>query len=222
MKNRIILFLIFMSTFNCRIDNNSNQSSSGRFRIDRYHENGKLKSRVWYNQENESDSLGLWFYESGKLEVKAQFSKGKQIGPTVFYYPNGNIERYCFFNNTGDDSAMYVVDYNENGEIIKERGQPIGIYHVNGLKIPVNEYLDFEAIVAFPPDAKMILKVGVKEGGTDFNFGNIYEVRNDLIPFFRHYFEHKGEFPMMVVSELNDTIRNTIRRDTINFTVRVD
>lgn len=218
-KNKIILLCLIL--LGCQHDKKSNNFSSNRIMHEDWYENGNIESRVWYNKALKEDSLGLWYYENGNLKAKIRFSDGKQIGPSLYYHPNGNIELFCFFNETGDGSVMYAREYNERGEVIDEKGEPIGVVYEKGLRIPPESYFDYTVIAAIPPDSEMAIHTAIKEGTPDFVTGKGYWVK-DKMPLFRCFFEAQGEYPMRVISELNDTIRNVVRRDTLSFVVTVE
>ncbi len=222
MRIKFGIAIIYIMFFGCQNNKDLNQFSEGKIMHEDWYKNGKLKSRVWHNKELKKDSLGLWFYENGNPQVKAQFSNGKQIGPSTYYYSNGDIKSYYFYNEEGDGSAMYGQKYNEIGELIEEKGLPIGVVYENGLRVDFKDYFDFTVIAATPPTSEMKINIVSKEGST-LNFMNrtTYQVK-DKMPFFKHYFDSKGEHLMLVISELNDTIRNIIRRDTISFIVSVE
>ena len=219
--NNLHVALCLILLIGCQFDRKTDQSSLEIFAHEDWYKNGKLKSKVWYNNEMRADSLGLWFYENGNLEVKACFENGKQVGSTTYYYPNGNVKSYYYYNKEGDGSARFGQKYSETGELIEEKGMPIGMIYENGLTIKAENYLDFTVVPVSPPNTDITIHTFSKENTPDFVLGTSYKVK-DKMPFFRHYFETKGEYPMRVVSELNDTVRNVIRRDTINFTVTVD
>ena len=221
MVTKITFLLLLIVLISCNNETNPNQYSTGRIIHKDWYDSGKLESVVWYNQDLKEDSIGLWYYENGNLKISAHFSDGKQTGPSTYYYPNGNVEMYCYYNHTGDGSVMYVEEFDEKGDITKKRGMPIGVVYENGLRVTPGNYFYFTVVTVTPPNNRVKVYTSLKENTPEFVSMMTYEVK-DKMPFLRHYFETKGEYPMRVVSELNDTVRNVIRRDTINFTVTVD
>ncbi len=116
---------------------------------------------------------------------------------------------------------MFAQRFSQKGELIEEKGMPIGIIYENGLTINSGNYLDFTVVSVKPPNSEMTIRTFSKENTPDFVLGTTYLV-NDKMPLFRHYFETKGAYPMRVISELKDTARNVIRLDTVNFIVSVE
>lgn len=210
--------MICILTFNCRESNRSNQQLPERIMLEDYYENGQVKSRVWYKNGKE-DSLGIWYYENGLTKVIAAFKNGNQVGPTNYYHSNGNLSAYYYHNK--ERSAMYGREYNSNGDLQEEKGKPIGLVFETTLIAKQGENFAFTVIAAKPPNTTMTLFILTKEGDPNFIQRGIYEVK-DTPPYFQYYFEDKGDQPVMVVSELNDTIRNEIRRDTVSFIVTVE
>lgn len=218
-RNKIILLCLIL--IGCQHDKKPDHSSSERIIHEDWYESGKIESRVWYNEALKEDSLGLWYYENGKLKAKIRFSDGKQIGPSVYYYPNGKVELYCFFNETGDGSIMYMREYNEKGELIDEKGTPIGVVYERGLRVNPRSYFDYTVITATPPNSEVAIYTAIKKDTTGFVAREAYRV-TDKMPLFRHFLETRGEYPIRVISELRDTIRNEVRRDTLSFVVTVE
>ncbi|MCB9304258.1 MAG: hypothetical protein H6566_26780 [Lewinellaceae bacterium] len=211
----------FILCVGCQFGKKPDQISPDRIVHEDWYNNGNLKSKVWYNQQLKADSLGLWFYENGNLEVKAHFNNGKQTGSCTYYYPSGKVKSYYFYNEEGDGSAMFGQRFSEEGELVEEKGMPIRIVYEDGMKIDSGNYFEFTVISVTPPNTKVIIYTFSKENTPGFIMGTTYLVR-DKMPFFRHYFDAKGKYPMKVISELNDTIRNVVRRDTLSFVVTVE
>ena len=92
-----------------------------------YHLNGtKAAERIFTNGK----TIGEYrmFYDNGKIYIKFNQilnsdNKSVVIGSSYEYYKNGNLRReenYKFFNNELETNISYILEYNENGEKVKE------------------------------------------------------------------------------------------------------
>lgn len=213
-------FLVCLLYAGCWQSEPSKLPAYGKVMLEDYYPNGQVMSRIWY-KDGKKDSLGIWYYENGNIEVMADYVEGMQIGPTTHYHENGQPEIYYFYNQEGDGSLMYSCEFSETGEIVKEKGQRLGIIFEKSDTIKLGDYFGFTAVVVKPPGTISTVYTLTKDESPDFKIRTTFYVK-DKIPYILHYFENKGNQPMMVVSELKDTIRNNIRRDTISFTVTVE
>lgn len=215
MKSHLLNFTLILSfaLLGCQ-DSNSDHSS--RVFRDDYYPNGKLKSRVWY-QNGIADSLGLWYYENGYLEVKSELSEGKEVGDVFFYYPNGRLQSYFFFNVYS--MAVYKKSFDENGDFLREEGIPIYVQLDNDSTILSGEEFSFFVYSAKPPNTSVTIYTEKKiRGEIEKTAG--YRII-DKIPYYQYQFQDTGVFRISVISELNDTLRSITRNDTVSFDVWV-
>jgi hypothetical protein len=217
MKSHLLNFTLILSfaLLGCQ-DSNSDHSS--RVFRDDFYPNGELKSRVWY-QNGIADSLGLWYYENGYLEVKSELSEGKEVGDVFFYYPNGRLQSYFFFNVYS--MAVYKKSFDENGDFLREEGIPVYVQLDNDSTTVVKgEEFSFFVYAAKPPNTSVMIFTE-KRNGEKIEETEGYRV-TDRIPYYRFQFQDTGLFQIFVISELNDTLRKNIRRDTVSFNVLVN
>ncbi|MBK7344352.1 MAG: hypothetical protein IPJ06_15405 [Saprospiraceae bacterium] len=102
-----------------------------------------------------------------------------------------------------------------------ERGSPLGVItNSNSQKIKSGQFFDYKIIFSVPPNCVGILNNYVKTKDSEYTFASTYEMKEN-IPQFRQFIDSIGMYKFRVVSELNDTIRENIRRDTIEFEITV-
>ncbi len=82
-----------------------------------YWENGNKKSVLHY-KNGQLDGECLWFYASGKPEIKANYVDNVLEGPYFRWYENGNMEFECFYKNGLLDSVYH--SYSLKGIIASE------------------------------------------------------------------------------------------------------
>ncbi|MBK7344353.1 MAG: hypothetical protein IPJ06_15410 [Saprospiraceae bacterium] len=104
---RLDLFFILVLLGCQRPSNESNGDKTHLIVVDHY-SNGNIKSKIAFNHENVMDSVSEWYYKSGMIESRVNLENGHKVGPSYYYYENGELSMYCYYNGIGDGSAMYL------------------------------------------------------------------------------------------------------------------
>lgn len=217
---RLCFFFILSLLWCQRFSNESIGDGTHHIVVD-YYSNGNIKSKVSFNHENVMDGVSELYYKSGIIESRVNFENGHKGGPCYYYYENGELSMYCHYNGISDGSAMYLREYDQASQIILERGSPIVIItDINSQKIKTGQFFDYKIMFTVPPNCIGILNNYVKTRNSEYTFASTYKMKEN-IPLFRHFIDSIGMYEFRVVSELNDTIRENIRRDTIDFEINV-
>lgn len=213
----VLLFLAVLHLLiGCTHGNDIN--SAHRLIRESKYANGQIKSRVWY-KNGQIDSLSIWYYENGNIEVIAEYSEGKQVGSTYFFHPIGEIESYYYYNEEGDSTVMFSREYLGDGGI-RDIGGTIAVRWKNSPHIKANDYFYFYLLLVEPPDAKRTVFIYKKAENSEYQLYDVFVAREKK-PSVKVYFPNSGTYSILVISEINDTIRGSIKRDTIPFMVEV-
>jgi hypothetical protein len=215
-----MLCLFMMISFSCNHNNDSMERlNDSRIKFIKRYEDGAIKSIVYFNKNQEKDSLGFWYYPDGQIEIYSEFLNGKNTGETVFYYPNGQVKGYFYYNTYGQ--ALYHKKYTENGEVISEVGQPFYVFSNDDWdKVKPDEYLRFYVYTARPPNAK--LRMLVEDKSETGKVDTLYNKEIGLtLPFLMSKFDKPGNRKIRIIGELLDTITGVIHRDTFSHRVTV-
>jgi hypothetical protein len=86
--------------------------------------------------------------------------------------------------------------------------------------VHAGDYFSFEAHAALPPNSSVTVFASKQEHGKKPEPANKYKMI-DNVPYFRFSFDTVGIHQVYVVAELNDTVRQSLRRDTVAFEVSV-
>jgi hypothetical protein len=195
------------------------EKNNERYFQDDYYSNGKLESRIWYLNGVE-DSMGLWYYENGQLMEKSELENGKRIGDTYFFHPNGKLNSYTYYNIDG--IATFRKKYDDQGIMVAEEGIPIFLAFDEGsFIIEKGQVFSFSVYTAIPPNTSVSVFVTKEDGENKHTSTKEYQVKAGRIPFYQLYFEEVGVHPVLVFSELYDSISRVMRRDTTYFEVVV-
>jgi len=95
-----------------------------------YYEDQRKKSEFNFCVFGDSILLNNYsytYYKNGEVEIKTHYDEGKLIGSTFYYFENGNINKYYFYNYFG--KVIYAVEYDSLGfeftEINKNCRKPV-------------------------------------------------------------------------------------------------
>lgn len=134
------------------------QNNKKHGKTSEYYENGKLKHTEYF-KNGMANGKAKWYSMEGKLMEESFFYDGKIIGEAILYYPNGDYKAYLYYDHL--NRLMYRVDYNENREIVREKGTGFPIVFVNTYQISVGDTFKAEIVTINPPHAdKLSLYVG--------------------------------------------------------------
>lgn len=84
-----------------------------------WYDNGNMKSSIsfaYINNEKVNDGERLLYYESGVLEKKSIYNKGKADGKWEGYYENGKVKYSMLYEN---GSYKSYTEYDESGNLKK-------------------------------------------------------------------------------------------------------
>jgi hypothetical protein len=165
------------------------------------------------------DGLGEWFYEGGGIKVRAHFEKGLQIGETKYYYPDGAMRSYVFYDDLG--GAIFKIDYDEAGNVLSERGIPFSIQFKSDTIIDRNDVFSFYIKSATPPNCEVSLLIGRKNEDQALSIEQTYLVKKGRIPYLEFEFDDLGKNEVFIISELKDTVQGLFKIDTVSFSVFV-
>ena len=84
-----------------------------------FYDNGNLKIEGYYNENGEKTGKWVSYFENGKKNSEANFSKGISHGYSMVWYPNGSV-RYFGDYNKGEKVRKWVF-YDETGSMAKEK-----------------------------------------------------------------------------------------------------
>ncbi len=133
-RNKFILFIVFLSFFNCDQRNNNRQNVVRRS----YYKNGNVKSvsemdgglingtHLFYYPSGTLQSRGTYlrglahgtvesFYENGKLKSRSTWLNGKEEGNAITYFKNGSHQFIAFYK-MGKIVGRSLV-YHEDGKV---------------------------------------------------------------------------------------------------------
>ncbi len=98
---------------------------------ERYYPNGQRQSFETININREKNGVGLYWYNSGQIEVVCNYICDRLLGPYVSYYANGNRkevgqywidiapEKISFYNPVIDT----IIDSNSNKIIVRSKDE---------------------------------------------------------------------------------------------------
>lgn len=218
MQFRAFTALALFSLFGCSNAMNTLDGKGERTLQEEFFEDVNIKSRVWY-LNGEIDSVCQWYYEGGQLKMTAQFHKGQPVGHAYHYFPDGKSKAYMFFDDSGN--LVYRRNFSEQGEIKAEEGIPVYIvFDEYSAIVKKDSLFSFFVHAALPPYSIVAILTSKQEQGKKAEPPSKYELA-DKVPYFRFSFDTVGIHRVYVVAELNDTIRQSLRRDTVAFEVSV-
>lgn len=219
-KNIALFLFLLLSCQNGETDKKADVPNLREKIIERF-TNGSIKSVIWY-KDGKKDSIADWYHENGQLAVSSDYSNGKNIGETIFYYPNGMIQQYDFYNNQGQ--GIYHRKYSRKGEVLLEEGITIFVSSKDDWNnLRVDKEFSFFVFYAAPPNTENQIFVAEKSGSDSLEVIFEYKVERGTgkVPFFLYSFKEEGHKKLYFIGELRDTIRNTILRDTISYSAKV-
>lgn len=180
--------------------------------------NGNIKSKLYF-RNNMQDSIGIWYYKSGKINSIVKYNNGAIEGESLEYTENGILKYYRFYNQASE--LIYLIEYSEkDNSIKKEVGKPHYVLFDNeDEEVEVNKDFAFVVFHAIPPKTKTSLYVG-HMNKRKFLPTDKYELR-DKIPYFKFNFGSIGINSVYIISEIKDTLRNSEFRDTSYMNIEV-
>ncbi|QGW29041.1 toxin-antitoxin system YwqK family antitoxin [Phnomibacter ginsenosidimutans] len=81
---------------------------------------GNLESIIQF-KKGQQDGTASWFYPDGSLQEKGFWWKGDAYGNYYWYFRNGKMASYCFYNLEG--KCGYKIDFDSSGTKVKEKGR---------------------------------------------------------------------------------------------------
>lgn len=101
----------------------------------------KLLKQFTYDKFGDTDSLALWYYESGKLEVATQYAEDNRNGAGKYYAESGELRFEKIFNDDELIKYAYYKAEKERVEVNIEKGNTrLVAYYPNG-KVSVEDEL---------------------------------------------------------------------------------
>ncbi|OFY86711.1 MAG: hypothetical protein A3F72_09640 [Bacteroidetes bacterium RIFCSPLOWO2_12_FULL_35_15] len=166
-----------------------------------YYESGSLKSMGNYKGEK-PEGFHVWYYKNGITETESQFQNGLLVGGTTKFFTNGNIKKYCFYNDNSD--LMYINTYDSLGSLIGTQGRLIvSIKYKSPIKVGREMTADY--LIATPPDSKgdliikeifdskIIINKKYNIDSSNFRYSKIYQT--------------VGKYQLIMKVVVNDTMR---------------
>lgn len=212
-KFLLVFFLGFLFLCSC----NQNTIINNGIRTE-YYITGELKSKVSY-KDGKKQGFGTWYYKNGMTKVKSHFAGDKHIKESYFYYQNGKLKSYIFFNYESEPIYKLVFDEEEN--LISEEGKPFTVVFEKNSTVTTDEYFPFYFDFATPPNSMLSFMISDKKEDDSLIIDEIYHVEGEKIPYFKYSYPQSGTKEFAIVSILKDTIRNTLKHDTIKFNLNV-
>lgn len=120
-------------------------------RLEEYYENGNLKVVENYT-EGKLEGKAKTFHENGNIRLKANHRAGKKVGSLILFYENGRHESYLYYGY--GENVLYRVDYNKEGDIIKEEGVGFPEVFIENSKISRIDTFESRISHITPPHSK--------------------------------------------------------------------
>ena len=205
----IYLFIyLFLFLSACRDNNNTNNFFE-------YYPDGKLKREYFIDSLGKIQGESITYHPEGGVYIIENYQNGFRIGKYEMFYKNGQLHNYAIIDGTGE--TMYVVLYNEEGDVIKEEGV---IFSPN-----IYSSLPSQAI---PIGVKMLVNVSVTTVPNAVTKGEIYllnetdkiEYKKNLvidknnIASFSYVFKKEGTYKMKLLGKIYDK-NKLLKKDTL-------
>jgi antitoxin component YwqK of YwqJK toxin-antitoxin module len=184
-----------------------------------YRKDGTLESKTYF-KNNTPDGENYWYYEDGIPKEETFWKKGKQYGAGKWYYKSGKLETF----NVTDfyDRVIYVIQYDEQGNKIKEEGVTfspkfVAEYTNDSIGSPIMENfvkvgkeVSIKITVAEPPQTKTIIKMG------ELNKNNMKKlpIDNYNTAIYKTTFNESGTHTLITIGEIKDLNGSLIKRDS--------
>ena len=157
-------------------------------------------------------------YHHSKNIYSTRTTKGfKNINEEIYYYPDGKIKQYAFYNPTGEQVFLRI--YDKKGVLEKESGNFYCYVSSNTTNITLGDSIILDFYIASPPNTYYKLFWIDKDGRHEIDWADTvapYQRRLTIIP------KKASSYRLHHEIEFYDTVRKTeeaIKCDHIFFDV---
>ena len=158
------------------------------------------------------------FYQpSGNLYCTYTMKGLQNINEEIYYYPNGKIKQYAFYNPIGEQ--VFLRNYDKKGLLTEEYGNFYCYANINKTKITIGDSVIIDFYVASPPNTYYKIFWIDKEGRHEIDETDTiapYQRRLTIIPK-----RASSSYRLHHEIEFYDTIQKIkeIRKDSVWFDV---
>lgn len=193
-----------------------------------YYENEEQKFNDNFLPQNifvkKGDSIMITYYDVDKKSIHSiqHKRKGKNVEEQIYFYENGVVSKYEFYNWSGD--LVYFVTFTKNGKQILQKGTT---YIMAATDIYERKFLDRDkpfsvhVFVASPPNIKNNVKMWYqKEANVFHEFKIVPIIRNRGE--YRFMPDDSGQYYVVINVESFDDVTNrllTKEYDTVKFEI---
>ncbi len=182
-----------------------------------YRQDGTIESKTYF-KNNIPNGDNYWYYEDGKPKEETFWLKGKQYGVGKWYHKNGKLETFNVTDFYG--TAIYVIQYDEQGNKIKEDGvvyspKFVAVYASDTTQTPIvddgvkaNKEIAVKITVAQPPETKTTIRMG------ELNKNMITLPIENYTATYTQTFREKGKRTLVIAGEIKDLQGRTIKQDS--------
>lgn len=204
----IFLFVLFVSCFNEKTKDETNQQTEDKSSVN-------IECEKRQDTVEKDKSVQICSYKNGVIkESRVLLFDSIKIDEEAFYYKSGKLLEYNFYNPSGQKRYTRFVD--SLGEILQEDGDFLAYAEVRS-NIKLGQKFTISVYVACPPGCFYEIFAVSKEGRyqpfhvTDKKYRQDDNLRASKI----------GEFTMPIEVEFTDTVNNLhkISKYSIDFNV---
>lgn len=191
MKRSILFVSLIVVGFSCgRTKGKNIKENNGHNLIKSYYESGELMSLTEVLNDSINDGEYKEFFKDGTLKLVVNFENGVKQGQYKEFFPSGKLktehnninggvyggvywyhqEGYLNFYSFYDyeEDLIYRVQYDKDGNIIKEEGDVFQDAIINIGEIRTGDTLRAQIFTATPPHSNPVLFVGELDASGNF------------------------------------------------------
>ncbi|MCD4747531.1 MAG: hypothetical protein K8R58_14645 [Bacteroidales bacterium] len=157
-------------------------------------------------------------YSSGIYSYKGQRLNNLKVGEWKFYFPDGNLITYEYFNDYG--KIKYLRKYNEDGELLKSIGTGIVQIIVPQDSVFVGDTINTTIELVKPPNCEVNLSINNFDNNNNFINHKEYSVKESKI-LLRFTFETPGTYIKEAIWKIKDLKTGKIEQGKSSFRIYV-
>lgn len=123
-----VLFIVLLTlVLSCNLQSKSNDELSEDIEVHHdtaniYYHNGNIKAMIIFNDIGRHGEC-KWYFPNGIIESIENYFNGLQVGDNSYYYLDGRLKSYLFYDYRGELRYSIQVDSNSHQTI--EDGKPL-------------------------------------------------------------------------------------------------
>ena len=125
--NAMLLIVILPLLLNCNLQRNSKLELYENIEVHHdtaniYYHNGNIKAMIIFNDIGRHGEC-IWYFPNGIIESRENYFNGLQVGDNSYYYLDGRLKNYRFYDSKGE--LRYNLQVDSNSYQTTEVGKPL-------------------------------------------------------------------------------------------------